>query len=118
MTGLRTRCQRTAQGTAFKRLLRTLQAGAGAPPVCLCSPPFGCNQTAPSPSPHLLRCRSDLAGEAAAALAAASIVFRASDQAYADELVKHARELHSFADSNRGRYSDSVPEGGFYTSTG
>ena len=52
---------------------------------------------------------SDLAGETAAALAAASIVFRDVDLEYSTKLLKHARELFTFADLYRGVYSDSVP---------
>lgn len=51
---------------------------------------------------------SDLAGETAAALAASSIVFRDSDPAYADKLLRHAKELYDFADRYRGKYSDSI----------
>jgi len=52
---------------------------------------------------------SDLAGEAAAALAASSIVFRnAGMDAYADTCVQHAKELFSFADNYRGKYSDVI----------
>ena len=57
---------------------------------------------------------SDVAGEAAAALAAASIVFRPTDPVYADLLVKHARELFTFADTSRGKYSDSIPDAAAY----
>lgn len=53
---------------------------------------------------------SDLAGETAAALAAASIIFRDSDAAYADELLRHAKELYDFADQYRGKYSDSITD--------
>lgn len=60
---------------------------------------------------------SDLAGEAAAALAAASIVFRATDAAYADRLLQHATQLFNFADTYRGKYSDSIPDAAkFYNS--
>jgi|GEM_PF-356616 len=60
---------------------------------------------------------SDVAGEAAAALAAASIVFRPTDSVYADLLLKHARELYTFADTYRGKYSDSIPDAAsFYNS--
>ena len=57
---------------------------------------------------------SDAAGEAAAALAAASIVFRPTDAAYADLLLKHARELFTFADTYRGKYSTSIPDAAAY----
>ena len=53
---------------------------------------------------------SDLAAETAAALAAASILFRSTDAAYADELLDNAKQLYAFADNYRGRYSDSIPE--------
>lgn len=45
---------------------------------------------------------SDLAGETAAALASASIIFRDSDPAYADKLLLHAKQLYNFADTYRG----------------
>jgi chitodextrinase len=60
---------------------------------------------------------SDLAGETAAALAAASMVFRATDPTYADTLVQHARQLYSFADAFRGTYSQCISDAaGFYNS--
>ena len=60
---------------------------------------------------------SDLAGETAAALAAASIAFRPTDPTYADTLVQHARQLYSFADTFRGKYSDCITDAaGFYQS--
>jgi hypothetical protein len=52
---------------------------------------------------------SDLAGETAAALAAISMAFRASDAAYADKLLGHAKQLYDFADKYRGMYSDAIP---------
>ncbi|MDT9725565.1 glycoside hydrolase [Xylanibacillus composti] len=60
---------------------------------------------------------SDLAGETAAAMAASSLVFRAYDPAYADELLTHARQLYSFADTYRGAYSDCITDArNFYRS--
>lgn len=53
---------------------------------------------------------SDLAAETAAALAAASIAFRATDPAYADRLLSNAKQLYAFADTYRGRYSESIPQ--------
>src|SRR5258705_1370057 len=52
---------------------------------------------------------SDLAASAAAAFAASSIVFRASDPTYANTLLTHARQLYTFADTVRRKYSDCVP---------
>ena len=52
---------------------------------------------------------SDLAGETAAAMAAASLAFADEDPSYAAKLVDHAKTLFKFADEHRGKYSDSVP---------
>jgi len=60
---------------------------------------------------------SEVAAEAAAALAAASIAFRPSNAPYADTLLGHARQLYAFADTYRGKYSDSIPDAAsFYNS--
>ena len=44
---------------------------------------------------------TELAAETAAALAAASVVFRGTNSNYADLLVRHAKELYEFADKYR-----------------
>ncbi|XP_024389814.2 endoglucanase 1 [Physcomitrium patens] len=49
---------------------------------------------------------SDVAGETAAALAAASIAFRGIDNAYSDRVLARARRVFDFADRYRGKYSD------------
>ncbi|XP_024993808.1 endoglucanase 6-like [Cynara cardunculus var. scolymus] len=51
---------------------------------------------------------SDLAGETAAAMAAASIVFRRYNPAYSRELLTHAYQLFDFADKYRGKYDSSI----------
>ncbi|XP_058201053.1 endoglucanase 6-like [Rhododendron vialii] len=51
---------------------------------------------------------SDLAGETAAAMAAASIVFSHSNPSYANELLTHAQQLFEFADKYRGKYDSSI----------
>ncbi|KAM0910765.1 hypothetical protein ACQ4PT_013951 [Festuca glaucescens] len=51
---------------------------------------------------------SDVAGETAAALAAASLVFRGRDPAYSSRLLAAARQVFDFADRYRGSYSDSL----------
>lgn len=51
---------------------------------------------------------SDVAGETAAALAAASIVFRRSDRRYASMLLMTAKKVMQFAIQYRGAYSDSL----------
>ncbi|KAK1306303.1 Endoglucanase 8 [Acorus calamus] len=51
---------------------------------------------------------SEVAAETAAALAAASIVFKASDQLYSKWLLDRAIQVFEFADQHRGSYSDSL----------
>ncbi|KAM7531399.1 hypothetical protein LguiB_034809 [Lonicera macranthoides] len=51
---------------------------------------------------------SDLAGETAAAMAAASVVFRASNPSYSHTLLNHAYQLFDFADKYRGKYDSSI----------
>lgn len=60
---------------------------------------------------------SDLAGEYAAAMASASMVFQATDPAYATTLLTHAKQLYSFADTYRGKYSSCITDAAsFYNS--
>jgi endoglucanase len=60
---------------------------------------------------------SDLAGETSAALSAASMAFRPTDPVYADTLLLHARQLYTFADTFRGKYSDCITDAAaFYNS--
>lgn len=51
---------------------------------------------------------SDLAGETAAAMASASMVFRRANPAYSNELLTHAKQLFEFADKYRGKYDSSI----------
>ncbi|GMI66014.1 cellulase 2 [Hibiscus trionum] len=51
---------------------------------------------------------SDVAAETAAALAAASIVFKESDPSYSARLLQTAKNVFNFADRYRGSYSDSL----------
>ena len=37
-------------------------------------------------------------------------LFKEADPAYSTELLTHAEELFAFAETYRGKYSDSVPE--------
>eukprot|EP00897_Mesotaenium_endlicherianum_P009458 jgi/Mesen1/8540/ME000484S07929 len=53
---------------------------------------------------------TELAGEAAAAMAAASMVFKSSDAAYSSALLTHAKQLFDFANKYRGDYSVSIPD--------
>jgi len=60
---------------------------------------------------------SDLAAETAAALAAASIVFKNVDGTYSNNLLTHASQLFDFANNYRGKYSDSITDArNFYAS--
>ncbi|KAL3618016.1 hypothetical protein CASFOL_038337 [Castilleja foliolosa] len=62
---------------------------------------------------------SDLAGETAAALAAASIAFKPYDSAYSNLLLVHAKQIFSFANRFRGLYDNSIGNAKqFYTSSG
>ncbi|KAG5018074.1 hypothetical protein GLYMA_06G008200v4 [Glycine max] len=51
---------------------------------------------------------SDVAGETAAALAAASMAFRSSDPSYSETLLRNAAKAFQFADTYRGAYSDNA----------
>ena len=54
---------------------------------------------------------SDVAGATAAALASASVLFRANGEtAYADELLDNAMALDAFANRYQGKYSDAITE--------
>jgi hypothetical protein len=60
---------------------------------------------------------TETAAEAAAALAASSILFRTSDAAYSQRLLSHARSLFAFADQFRGNYTQAIPDAaGYYNS--
>ncbi|KAL3699479.1 hypothetical protein R1sor_017501 [Riccia sorocarpa] len=52
---------------------------------------------------------SDVAGETAAALAAASIALRTTDNAYAEKLISSATQLFQFADTYRGNFTGACP---------
>ncbi|KAL7153392.1 hypothetical protein ABFS83_04G165600 [Erythranthe nasuta] len=61
---------------------------------------------------------SDLAGETAAALAAASLAFKPYDSTYSELLLVHAKQIFSFANRFRGFYDESIGNAKqFYTSS-
>ncbi|KAL2337744.1 hypothetical protein Fmac_012190 [Flemingia macrophylla] len=63
--------------------------------------------------------RLDVAAETAAAMALASLVFKKVDSTYSSTLLMHAKQLFSFANKNRGSYSENIPEvQTYYNSTG
>jgi endoglucanase len=60
---------------------------------------------------------SDLVGQASAALASSSIVFRTADPKYSAELLSQAESLFTFADTDLGDYSNCITSAqGFYNS--
>ncbi|CAN4093966.1 unnamed protein product [Withania somnifera] len=62
---------------------------------------------------------TEVAAETAAAMAAASLVFKSSDSTYSSDLLKHAKQLFTFADKYRGSYSKNIPKvATYYNSTG
>ncbi|CAH8354123.1 unnamed protein product [Eruca vesicaria subsp. sativa] len=62
---------------------------------------------------------ADLAGETAAAMAAASIAFAPYNKDYAEKLIVHAKQLFDFAVAHPGDYQNSISNAGaFYSSSG
>ncbi|XVF73896.1 hypothetical protein PTKIN_Ptkin13bG0017400 [Pterospermum kingtungense] len=62
---------------------------------------------------------TEVAAETAAAMASASLVFKTTDSTYSSTLLKHAKQLFTFADKYRGSYSENIPEvATYYNSTG
>lgn len=60
---------------------------------------------------------SDLAGETAAALSAIAMVFKTDDAAYSAKLITHAKQLYTFANTYKGKYSDCITDAkSFYNS--
>ncbi|MFH8760531.1 glycoside hydrolase family 9 protein [Streptomyces atroolivaceus] len=57
---------------------------------------------------------TDLAGQTAAAMASSSMLFADDDPAYAAKLLTHAKQLYSFADTHRGKYSDCITDAKSY----
>ena len=51
---------------------------------------------------------SDVAAETAASFASASILFKGEDDDYSAKLLDHAKRMYKFADTCRGKYSDSI----------
>ena len=57
---------------------------------------------------------TEVSAETAAALAAASILFKNVDSTYSSKLLEHSKEIYDFADKNRGDYTKAVPVQDFY----
>ncbi|XP_006656489.1 endoglucanase 18 [Oryza brachyantha] len=61
---------------------------------------------------------SDVAAETAAAMAAASLVYKPTNATYASSLLDHGERLFAFADKHRGSYTRTFPElSAYYNST-
>ncbi|KQK17545.2 hypothetical protein BRADI_1g35220v3 [Brachypodium distachyon] len=61
---------------------------------------------------------SDVAAETAAAMAAASLVYKPIDGTYSSSLLRHAEQLFAFADRHRGSYTHTFPKlSAYYNST-
>jgi len=60
---------------------------------------------------------SEVAGDTASFLAAASILFKDEDPSYSSSLLKHAIEIYDFADKYRDTYTTGIPDAqGYYRS--
>jgi hypothetical protein len=90
------------------------QVGRGDLDHAYWGPPEAMNMPRPSFRIDADHPGSDLAGEASAALAAASILFQKSDPDYAARCLEHARQLFAFADKHRGAYSDTIQDARAY----
>lgn len=90
------------------------QVGRGDLDHAFWGPPEAMRMERPSFRVDAERPGSDVAGEAAAALAATAVLFRESDPDYAARCLTHARQLFAFADRYRGVYSDAIPDARAY----
>lgn len=90
------------------------QVGDGDIDHNLWGPPETMTMARPSYKVDRQKPGSDVAGESAAALASASIIFRGTDTAYADKLLTNAMQLYTFADTYRGKYSDAIDDANTY----
>lgn len=90
------------------------QVGEGGPDHSYWGPPETMTTPRRSFAVTAAKPGSEVAAEAAAALSAASVLFRSTDPAYADRLLVHARQLFTFADTYQGSYSNSVPDASQY----
>ncbi|HEU5470515.1 MAG TPA: glycoside hydrolase family 9 protein [Actinophytocola sp.] len=93
------------------------QVGNGGQDHAFWGPPEAMGMTRPAFRIDASCGGSDLAGETAAAMAASSMVFRSTDSGYANTLLSHARQLYTFADTVRRKYSECITDAsGFYNS--
>ncbi|XP_050726714.1 endoglucanase 4-like [Eriocheir sinensis] len=90
------------------------QVGLGSPDHGYWGPPEVMTMERPSLKIDASAPGSELAGETAAALAAASIAFKDVDSAYSDELLAAAKGLYDFADQYRGDYHNAITDAAAY----
>ncbi|MFZ4484404.1 MAG: glycoside hydrolase family 9 protein [Chthoniobacterales bacterium] len=86
------------------------QVGTGSADHSFWGPPEGMTMARPSFRLDPSKPGTEIAGESAAALAAAHLLFKNEDPAYAARLLERARSLFAFADTYRGSYVDSIPD--------
>jgi endoglucanase len=93
------------------------QIGAGGADHSFWGAPEIMTMTRPSYKIDAAHPGTDLAMETASALAAGSILFATEDPAYSALLLKHAKELYTFGNTYRGKYTDAITDAsGFYNS--
>ncbi len=93
------------------------QVGNGAADHAYWGPPEAMPMARPAYKIDADKPGTELAAEAAAALAAGALLFRGTDDAYAATLLEHAKQLFAFADKYRGTYTEAIPDArNFYNS--
>jgi len=93
------------------------QVGNGSADHSFWGPPEVMTMARPAYKADTTKPGTEIAGESAAALAAASILFKNEDAAYSAKLLQHARTLFTFADTYRGTYTTAIPDAaGYYNS--
>lgn len=90
------------------------QVGNGGADHSYWGPPETMSMARPAYKVDASKPGTEIAGEAAAALAAAHILFKNQDSAYADKLLDHAKSLFDFADRYRGSYTAAIPDAANY----
>jgi len=86
------------------------QVGNGVADHAVWCRPEEMNMARPSYKINCQNPGSDMAAEAAAMFASASILFKEKDSDYSAVLLDHAEKLYTFADTCKGKYSDAIPD--------
>lgn len=90
------------------------QVGNGGADHSFWGPPEAMTMNRPAYKIDSSRPGTELALEAASALAAASIIFKSRDASYSATLLAHARQLYKLGYNYRGFYHDSIPDAANY----